>query len=109
MSEIENSSAEAIISAAENTLTDAKNRREAERRGAPPGEKQRNERITRTIHKINVAMIDVRALIGRAQWYEVMSDDAEHRLRTVSEDLQYERRQLKKMLRHRMRPEHYST
>lgn len=54
--------------------------------------------IERHLEQIRLAMEPIRSWVGRAVWGQVKAKD-ETRLRDVSERLQYQRKQLKKMRR----------
>lgn len=98
-----------ILKEAEKTFVAASKVRVSERRGAPPGEKFRNARIKKAIHEINTTMMAVRSLVHRLQWNdELLPEEDQARLRELSRRLQYERRQLKKMSRYRMKPSDFA-
>jgi hypothetical protein len=59
---------------------------------------QRVKRLEAAIDAINLAMKPIRSLIGKTTW-EPLPTAIEDDLRSVSRQLQYERRQLKKMQR----------
>lgn len=80
------------------TVNHARGVRKAHRRTTKPGSGKRQKDIAYAITKINHAMRELRQLIGKLPW-EVHSPAKAERVRTVSRELQYERRQLKKMRR----------
>lgn len=63
-----------------------------------PGTPEREDTINHHLELIRLAMVPIRAWIGRAVWGQVKAAD-EAALREVSDQLQYQRKQLKKMLR----------
>lgn len=63
-----------------------------------PGDSDRDKQITDMLVKIRDAMEPIRSAVGRAVWGQVTASVAE-KLSEVSERLQYERKQLKKMRR----------
>ena len=66
------------------------------RRSHKPGTKERERIIERTLRSLDDAMRPIRSAIGRLAW---RPDEHEDELRAVSEAMQYERKQLKKMRR----------
>lgn len=71
----------------------------AELRGrTTPTDPERVEQIDAMLEQLRLAMIPVRSLIGKQVWEPIPSHE-EKALRDASAACQYERRQLKKMLR----------
>lgn len=68
------------------------------RRTTSPGQDSREKKIEGLLREINYAMEPVRSLIGKAL-REPLPGNAEDEIRELSQALQYERRQLKKMRR----------
>jgi hypothetical protein len=66
------------------------------RRSTKPGDGARNRAINYALGRINGAMGEIRRLMGQLPHYE-HALSKEESLRNVSQALQYERRQLKKM------------
>lgn len=84
------------IQKAIDTVAKARLTREDIRRTQKPGDPDREVRLEKIIADIDEAMKPVRSAIGAIAWGKA---DFEEELRTVSQALQYERRQLKKMRR----------
>ena len=64
-----------------------------------PGSTERQGRIHSLLTQINAAMQPIRSAIGTLAWGGQEAARYEDDLRDVSQQLQYERKQLKKMLR----------
>lgn len=84
------------IQTALDTVAKARLTREDIRRTQKPGDPDREVRLDKILAEIDDAMKPVRSAIGAIAWGKA---DFEDQLRSVSQDLQYERRQLKKMRR----------
>ena len=84
------------IQKAADTVAKARLTREDIRRTQKPGDPDREERLDSILDEIDAAMKPVRSAIGAIAWGR---SEFEDQLRAVSQDLQYERRQLKKMKR----------
>lgn len=80
------------------TLAAARDTRERLRRDTTPGDPERESELSATLHRIDRAMGPIRSHIGRLV-NVVIPRKQEVTLRQLSHDLQYERRQLRKMLR----------
>lgn len=92
------------IAAAESVAVRSADFRKQRRRNSKPGNKRREKELERLLDDINRAMEPVRSFIGRLQHTPktaatVITPEQEAALRDVSKDLQYQRRQLKKMRR----------
>lgn len=68
------------------------------RRVTEPGEPERQKKINYALISLNGAMDEIRSKIGMLPYYDHKESSAEA-LREISQALQYERRQLKKMAR----------
>ena len=89
---------EAATQQGEATATAARMAREDLRWTAEPGSDEREAQIAAMIDDIGDAMHEIRSLIGRLTW-DPIPDEYEKPLRSASRQLQYERKQLKKMRR----------
>jgi hypothetical protein len=88
------------IAVAEKRLLAIQSVRANERRGAHPSDPDRQARILAGIEEVDAAMKPIRSLRGQYLWEDTLLDEPDYeRLCSVSKQLQYERRQLKKMLR----------
>jgi polyhydroxyalkanoate synthesis regulator phasin len=67
-------------------------------KNSTPGTSDREQKLEAKIRQIDEAMRPIRSMIGRLPHVEI-SADVESSLRVTSANLQYERRQLKKMQR----------
>jgi hypothetical protein len=90
------SSVQSAIDLAQRTVEFANRERTSMRKTIKPGP-EREKRIEKAIEEINRAMKPLRSLIGISTW-EPLPDDLEDQIRSASTGLQYERKQLKKML-----------
>lgn len=86
------------IKKAAETAEEAETLRQDLRWNVQPGEKHREQAILAQLDAIRLAMVPIRAAMGRLQFGSI-SATQEAKLRAVSQRLQYERRQLKKMRR----------
>jgi hypothetical protein len=68
------------------------------RRVTEPGDPDRQQELSYALARINGAMDEIRSKIGQLPYYDHKASSAEA-LRAISQALQYERRQLKKMAR----------
>lgn len=84
------------IEKAQETAEAARRAREDIRRSHKPGSKDRDRVIEKTLRSLEDAMRPIRSAIGKIAWG---GPEYDGRLREVSDALQYERKQLKKMRR----------
>lgn len=89
-------SIQADIEAAAEVAAEARLLREDLRWTVKPGDPDRGARIDSMIEEIRLAMVPIRSWIGKAGYGQVGHED---KLAEVSQELQYERKQLKKMRR----------
>lgn len=87
---------EKLVAAAKRVNRDALLAREELRWRVRKGDPDRKQRIDTMIANIDRIMKPVRSMVARLLWEPVPEAQAES-LRAVSQSLQYERRQLKKM------------
>lgn len=73
--------------------------RTALRRNTVPGSKKREDKIRVELERLSKAMAPVRSLIGQLPYRDDINATRAEQLRAASAQLQYERRQLKKMRR----------
>lgn len=79
-------------------VDDARALRKRLRRASDPTDPGRQKTLADARERIRVAMVPIRSLRGRLLW-DPQPDDKEAAVRAVSEKLQYEAKQLKKMQR----------
>lgn len=88
----------AVVERGRETARDATMTRQGLRWRSSPTDAGRQKAIADAIEDINDAMADIRSARAWVVWHPVPEAD-EDALRAVSRDLQYERKQLKKMQR----------
>jgi DNA repair exonuclease SbcCD ATPase subunit len=87
------------ITYAEKTAANARSVREEMRWRQTPGSAERQASLRDHLHRITMAMAPLRSAIGKLVFGDEEATEAEHELRAASKRLQYERKQLNKMLR----------
>lgn len=98
MSPVDFDDARADAIAGQGVAVEAERLRKALRRRYKPDDTRRVDKVTAMIELIDRAMKPIRSHMGRLTW-EAYPSDVEQALTETSGKLQYNRRQLKKMLR----------
>jgi hypothetical protein len=86
------------IQAAHDVATAATVLRQDLRWNVKPGDPAREKQISEMLERVRVAMIPIRSAMGRTFWGQLTAKETE-KVRAASAELQYQRKQLKKMRR----------